>query len=162
MGDIYGTAACNLAALIPEGRPGWDIEQTHLLYTKPFASSLQTTIHVTEAASESQADGEVIGREHCSSEKFEKTLGPGHIFFVHSTLWENCVSQAPLNLRAGVAQERILSDQALFFGLPEMFWECRETIASETFPSHVPEGIENAKEWHIHLANRFNLPSRTQ
>jgi hypothetical protein len=146
MGDIYGNATCNLAALIPEGRPGWDIERTCLFYTKPFALSLQTTIHVTEAASESQADGEVIGREHCSSEKGEETLGPGHIFFVHSALWENCVSQAPLNLRAWVAQERILSVRTLFFGLPEMFWECREKIASETFPSGLPTAGENAKE----------------
>jgi hypothetical protein len=43
------------------------------------------------------------------------------------------VTFAPLNLRAWVCQERILSKRNLHFSYGEVFWECCELLASETF-----------------------------
>jgi hypothetical protein len=50
-------------------------------------------------------------------------------------VWLTAVTFAPLNLRAWVCQERILSKRNLHFSDGEVFWECCELLASETFPS---------------------------
>ncbi|KAH7310136.1 heterokaryon incompatibility protein-domain-containing protein [Rhexocercosporidium sp. MPI-PUGE-AT-0058] len=46
--------------------------------------------------------------------------------------WERCVSDAPLNRRAWVLQERMLSARTLHFTEQQLFWECRSAGLSET------------------------------
>ncbi|KIN00795.1 hypothetical protein OIDMADRAFT_124725, partial [Oidiodendron maius Zn] len=50
-------------------------------------------------------------------------------------LWMKYVIEAPLNGRAWVCQERILSKRNLHFSRSQIFWECCEHLACETFPS---------------------------
>ncbi|RMZ79554.1 hypothetical protein DV737_g3354, partial [Chaetothyriales sp. CBS 132003] len=47
----------------------------------------------------------------------------------------------PINLRGWVLQERLLSHRILHFGAQQVFWECRERLACETFPRGVPTAI---------------------
>ncbi|RMD39776.1 hypothetical protein DV735_g5356, partial [Chaetothyriales sp. CBS 134920] len=47
----------------------------------------------------------------------------------------------PINRRGWVLQERLLSPRILHFGAQQVFWECRESLACETFPKGVPKVI---------------------
>lgn len=48
------------------------------------------------------------------------------------------VLDAPLNQRAWVMQERHLSPRILHFTNQQIFWECNETVCSETYPKADP------------------------
>lgn len=66
---------------------------------------------------------------------------------VKSDMWERHVKQAPLSQRAWVVQERILAPRSLYFCESQLFWECRQQHACETFPKGVPlEFISDIKE----------------
>ena len=56
-------------------------------------------------------------------------------------LWADGISKAPLNTRAWVVQERLLSRRVLHFGMQQMFWECRELDACETCPQGLPKTL---------------------
>ena len=51
--------------------------------------------------------------------------------------WKN-ISDAPLNKRAWVVQERLLSSRILHFGREQIAWECQSLRACETFPEGQP------------------------
>lgn len=53
---------------------------------------------------------------------------------------------APLQWRAWVHQERILSPRTLHFAKTEVFWECCETFASESFPGGIPHRLPRLDE----------------
>jgi Heterokaryon incompatibility protein (HET) len=61
---------------------------------------------------------------------------------IDSHLWEDCIARAPLNTRAWALQEKLLSPRVLHFGQEQMFWECAEQLACETFPSGMPMGMK--------------------
>ena len=48
------------------------------------------------------------------------------------------VSRTPLNKRAWVVQERLLSPRILHYGRNQLFWECQELFACETYPQGLP------------------------
>ncbi|CAN9101514.1 unnamed protein product [Alternaria alternata] len=50
-----------------------------------------------------------------------------------------CVEFAPLNQRAWVSQERQLSRRLLHFTSTQIFWECYENVACETYPEYLPD-----------------------
>lgn len=60
--------------------------------------------------------------------------------------WINNVSQCPLNRRGWVLQERLLAPRVLHFGRDQLFWECRETDAAESYPERLPS-ILNASSY---------------
>ena len=53
-------------------------------------------------------------------------------------LWEHSVELSPLNRRAWVLQERLLSPRTLHYTKTQLFWECRESKASESNPHPCP------------------------
>lgn len=57
---------------------------------------------------------------------------------VNSNFWESQVREAPLSQRAWVVQERILAPRSLYFCKNELFWECRQQFACESFPTGIP------------------------
>ncbi|EMD87842.1 hypothetical protein COCC4DRAFT_142716 [Bipolaris maydis ATCC 48331] len=54
------------------------------------------------------------------------------------SLWARKLTEEPLNRRAWVLQERILSPRVLHFGHEQVFWECREISACETYYNRLP------------------------
>ena len=58
-------------------------------------------------------------------------------------LWDNLITSAPLNKRAWVVQERLLSPRVLHFGRTQLAWECREMDACETYPDGLPPAQAN-------------------
>ena len=47
----------------------------------------------------------------------------------------------PINRRGWVLQERLLSHRIIHFGAQQVFWECRQLLACETFPEGLPKTI---------------------
>lgn len=54
------------------------------------------------------------------------------------TFWQTHISNAPLNQRAWVVQERFLAPRVLHFGAEQIMWECHELDAAEKYPAGVP------------------------
>jgi hypothetical protein len=52
--------------------------------------------------------------------------------------YHDSLKDVPLATRGWVIQERYLSPRTLHFTPKEIFWECHEKVASETFPERVP------------------------
>lgn len=63
----------------------------------------------------------------------------GSYYCVDGSLWPKNIGEAPLNHRAWVTQERILSPRVLHFGMQQIFWECLEVEACESFPGGIPK-----------------------
>jgi hypothetical protein len=59
---------------------------------------------------------------------------------VKDFLRENLI-QTPLNCRAWVMQERILSPRVIHFGKHQLFWRCRSHTACESFPNRIPQAV---------------------
>lgn len=57
-------------------------------------------------------------------------------------LWSSNVKNAPLNKRAWVLQERVLSPRQLYFARQQIFWECHEQTACEMFPMRLPPQLK--------------------
>lgn len=53
-------------------------------------------------------------------------------------IWQEDIVNAPLNQRAWVVQERLLSPRILHFGREQIAWECQWSNACETFPDQLP------------------------
>ena len=58
-------------------------------------------------------------------------------------VWADGVIKAPLNQRAWVVQERLLSRRVLHFGAQQVYWECHEVDACEAYPKGFPYTIRN-------------------
>lgn len=68
----------------------------------------------------------------------------GHItpyLISDSRFWDTDVSNALINTRAWVLQERLLSPRILYFGANQMLWECREKDAAEIYPDGLPPAV---------------------
>ena len=63
----------------------------------------------------------------------------GNFYCLDGSLWPRNVGEAPLNRRGWVVQERILSPRILHFSMQQLFWECHEMEACESFPGGLPE-----------------------
>jgi hypothetical protein len=62
--------------------------------------------------------------------------------------WPDVCGKKPLNQRGWVVQERLLSPRTIHFATP-VFWECRELIACETYPTGLPSHLvgDQQKIW---------------
>lgn len=58
-----------------------------------------------------------------------------------SQLYYDDLMEAPLNTRGWVAQERFLARKQLSFAKSQVYWECRELVASEQYPGGIPESL---------------------
>jgi hypothetical protein len=62
---------------------------------------------------------------------------------LHKDLWTEKLADEPLNQRCWILQERILSPRVLHFGHEQLFWECREFVACETYHQGLPASLRN-------------------
>lgn len=58
-------------------------------------------------------------------------LGPLELASASKSIWRTLRDDAPLLLRAWVAQERMSSRRIIHYGATQMFWECEHCISSE-------------------------------
>jgi hypothetical protein len=122
MGDIYAHAACTIAATAAKDSSGGlffdrcpeSMRPLHVDFDfNPVAPWLEGK----------DAGFPLVGTYLCD--------------VVH--LAERCIEKAPLNQRAWVSQERQLSRRLLHFTSTQLFWECYECKASETYPNGLPD-----------------------
>jgi hypothetical protein len=67
----------------------------------------------------------------------------GRFRLYNLNMWTREVLEAPLNTRAWVVQEYMLSPRQLHFGSKQILWECLQTSAAEQFPKGLPHPIPN-------------------
>ena len=118
MGDVYKNSTCNLSSLGPDG--------SHGLLKSSRADEIPTLETLVEYRIRSGAGVMVpflTGARYYGL-IFDRA-GRG--------TWRD-VEEAPLNRRAWVLQERVLSPRILHFGHAQMFWECDHLCANELFP----------------------------
>jgi len=63
----------------------------------------------------------------------------GSYFLLNPLMWASDISKAALNQRGWVLQERVLARRILHFGRNQVFFECHEIDACETFPNGLPD-----------------------
>lgn len=76
---------------------------------------------------------------------------------VERYFWKDHVSGCVINKRAWVLQERVLPPRVLHFGREQLFWECKETDAAETYPDGLPGFLEM-----VYYTNFKNLDLATR
>ena len=105
MGMVYQNGYCNIAATgALDGRMGCFLERDPTLAQK-CRVQIETAVP-----------------------KFK--LKPGLYDLVPRNLLENGLSNEPLNRRAWVTQERILTPRVLHFSRNQLFWECNELVSA--------------------------------
>jgi hypothetical protein len=101
MGNIYKNGLCNIAATAAnDGQTGLFFQRNPLL----------------------------AQRCRISIKSLPSFLRPGLYDLFQQYLWDNSVSEAPLNQRAWVIQERILAPRVIHFGKNQLLWECSELV----------------------------------
>jgi hypothetical protein len=73
--------------------------------------------------------------------KLEIACKDGPYDLVHEGFWVSAVDDMDLNIRGWVFQERLLAPRILHFGSEQLFWECREWNACESYPEGLREEI---------------------
>ena len=58
----------------------------------------------------------------------------GHYRLIDPDFWRERVTDAEINTRGWVLQERVLAPRVLHFGFDQVLWECCELSAAEEFP----------------------------
>jgi hypothetical protein len=71
----------------------------------------------------------------------------GWVIFV-SDKFTYPLDYSALSGRAWVVQERFLSPRVLHFTADQLFWECAELFACETFPEGLPTCYDDQSSWH--------------
>lgn len=111
MSQVYGFSKLNIAAAgAKDGRKGLFFRRNPLLVQK-FRTTVQPS----------------------STEELPVTIE-----WSLSRLQAKCVQLSPLGYRAWAFQERFLAPRTLHFGNPQLFWECKEVQACETYPDMLP------------------------
>ncbi|KAI5458928.1 heterokaryon incompatibility protein-domain-containing protein [Mariannaea sp. PMI_226] len=60
--------------------------------------------------------------------------------------WKSEVSNAVVNKRGWVLQERFLAPRILHFGRQQLLWECREKDAAEIYPDGLPPALSTSSD----------------
>ena len=118
MWAIYSNAYCNIAATVSACSSEGLFRDHDTNGPQPCRISPKWDEFLTECASE--------GR------------GPEH-HFINDLEFVRKIDNAPLCRRAWVVQERFLTPRNLHFASNQMWWECREISASETYPHGLPQ-----------------------
>lgn len=122
MGDIYSRAACTVAATAADDSDGGLFAERNPTLLRPRRIEATWTPN-PDAMKNGKFAYPQAGLYWCDSE----------------LLWTEAVEWAPLNSRAWVCQERHLSPRIMHFSDTQLFWECHEGTACETYPSGLPE-----------------------
>ncbi|KAI1098706.1 hypothetical protein F4804DRAFT_323948 [Jackrogersella minutella] len=110
MGTIYTSAACNIAASwVNDGTQGCFSISDPAARTPTFISL-----------------------------KPPKFKSPTQYQMGQARSYDDEIKRVPLNKRGWVVQERYLTRRQLSFSRRQAYWECRQLVASEEFPTGVP------------------------
>ena len=80
------------------------------------------------------------------------------VYYCVENIWDTYITNAPLNQRAWVLQERLLSPRVLHMGCNQVYWECTQLEACETFPDGLPTSLEcgyKSGAWALNSERQF-------
>jgi hypothetical protein len=120
MGSVYKHSWCNIAATgFRDGSAGMFIQRVPSLF-QPNKFDLELR------------DGDDPVTRTCQGK-----------FYCMEDFWLSEITNAPLNTRAWVYQERVLAPRVLHLGSRQILWECAEFEACEHFPDGIPKPLES-------------------
>jgi hypothetical protein len=123
MCDVYSSALCNIAATgASDGSVG-------LFYDRIPVSECSFQVCLNLSLERLGVDENIVN-------------ATGVYEVLPCDQWKNSVEEGPLNKRAWVMQERFLSTRVLHFSASQLFWECLENRACESFPRVIPRVAE--------------------
>jgi hypothetical protein len=135
MGSVYKHAVCNIAATsAADGITGMSEG-----FFRHRAASLVTPILLPASRDLDSSTNTKGSRSLLGALTFRKPETMDYHFVPN--LWTPTVIDAGLNQRGWVMQERHMSPRILHFTSHQIFWECNETVCSETYPSGDPVSI---------------------
>jgi hypothetical protein len=76
--------------------------------------------------------------------------------------WTRKLTDEPLNQRCWILQERILPPRVLHLGSEQLFWECQEFFACETYHCGLPAALQNHPLINIKRTQLRNEPKYHQ
>lgn len=118
MGTIYENASCNVAATwAMDGNDGCFTVRDPALINSPMVS--------------------LPGPEPNRSSQYRVSI---------PEVYNQDITDAPLNSRGWVAQERYLSKRQLSFSARQVYWECKGLVASEQFVAGIPDALVEDKD----------------
>ena len=83
-------------------------------------------------------------------------------YYCMEDFWQADITEAPVNTRAWVFQERLLAPRILHFGLRQIMWECKELEACEVFPDGIPDPLKSGFKAVDLLDNKSTIESTGQ
>ena len=120
MGEIYKNAVCNIAA-------GGDFDPTAGLFR------VRNPVHVRPLKIDLKWDFNV------PLDTFKQpTFLRGQYYVIEAGFISNNILNEPINSRAWVLQERLLSPRILYFGTHQVFWKDNDGYKCESFPQGFP------------------------
>ncbi|CAF9925626.1 MAG: hypothetical protein HETSPECPRED_005875 [Heterodermia speciosa] len=100
-----------------------------------------STLNIAATAASGGEQGLDFPRDIFSSQPLRVEIswgsatGPESYYIVENSFWVRSVDQAPLNKRAWVLQERLLSPRIIHFGSNQLLWQCGLDSLCEMFPT---------------------------
>lgn len=121
--------------IIQDSKADWETESLRM-----EAVYSNCCINIAATISENSRGGLFQDRDvmNCRPLFGRITLGTESFLLYDQNLLEFAIEVTPLNSRAWVLQERILSPRVLHFAESQVLWECHTLDASEFFPRGLP------------------------
>jgi hypothetical protein len=119
MQHVYGNSFCNIAATNSSDSRGGCYRDRNPNAIQPFRVDF--------------------------GEEFVESSGSRFFYVTDVDLWWQRFEKSPLNQRAWVFQERLLSPRVLHFDEDQLAWECNELTACERFPWGIGKLITSPK-----------------
>jgi hypothetical protein len=117
----------------------WESAQMGEIYRNSFCN-------ISASVAKDGAEGLFRSRNSFMNKSERLLLNDGHRTsrcpVWDTSAWFDNVERFSLNLQGRVCQERFISPSNLHFGSNQLFWECKEFTACETFPEGFPKRIE--------------------
>jgi len=100
------------------------------------------------------ASGAVDGSEGCFFDRDRRyfwntplDIDEQTLMMANTQVFERCVRHTELSKRAWVLQERLLAPRTLHFSRAQVFWECKQANACESYPNGHPNFLD--MNWHL-------------
>ena len=120
--------------IIQDSQDDWRVESS--IMNKVYKRSALTI----SALDSKNGDGglfrlrEMAQLQPCRAGVLRDLSGEREELYVYSGGAVEEIENGPLSRRAWVLQERLLSPRMVYYGRNQIFWECNELLAGETFP----------------------------
>ena len=130
--------------IIQDDEKDWKVEAAKMWQVY---SSAYVNIAATSSSNSSQGlfrERNPLATQPCVAmvRKGHSIIPAGSYHCYNAAEWMSQIRKAPLTKRAWVHQEWLLSPRIIHFAQDQIFWECRESYASESFPRGIPARCE--------------------